>query len=228
MTAAAFKARLTPGMGAGQIFALAKEFIELPSTEIEKLLDSPEHDARVGALSIMDKQARRKATPEAYRKQLYDLYLARMDAIDTWDLVDLGAPWVIGRYLIDKPRDVLYTLARSENPWERRTAIVSCLYFVRQGEVDDTFALGAILAGDFNATLDHSVLRSLISTGYRDAADVVGKGFVGTWGPYDGDRIPPVTLDRVLADKRIGVVDVAVFDLAGSDHRPVMATLTLP
>jgi endonuclease/exonuclease/phosphatase (EEP) superfamily protein YafD len=85
-----------------------------------------------------------------------------------------------------------------------------------------------ILAGDFNATLDHSVLRSLISTGYRDAADVMGKGLIGTWGPYDGDRIPPVTLDRVLADKRIGVVDIVVFDLAGSDHRPVMATLTLP
>lgn len=85
-----------------------------------------------------------------------------------------------------------------------------------------------VLAGDFNATLDHSVLRSLISTGYRDAADVVGKGFVGTWGPYDGDRIPPVTLDRVLADKRIGVADIKVFDLDGSDHRPVIATLTLP
>jgi len=85
-----------------------------------------------------------------------------------------------------------------------------------------------VLAGDFNATLDHSVLRSLISTGYRDAADVVGKGFIGTWGPYDGDRIPPVTLDRVLADKRIGVADIHVFDLQGSDHRPVMATLILP
>jgi len=85
-----------------------------------------------------------------------------------------------------------------------------------------------ILAGDFNATLDHSVLRSLISTGYRDAADVVGKGFIGTWGPYDGDRIPAVTLDRVLADKRIGVADFTVFDLQGSDHRPVMATLILP
>jgi endonuclease/exonuclease/phosphatase family metal-dependent hydrolase len=85
-----------------------------------------------------------------------------------------------------------------------------------------------VLAGDFNATLDHSVLRSLIATGYRDAADVVGKGHIGTWGPYDGDRIPPVTLDRVLADRRIGVADVHVFDLKGSDHRPVMATLILP
>ncbi|HEX6684828.1 MAG TPA: DNA alkylation repair protein [Candidatus Limnocylindrales bacterium] len=148
MTAESFKARLRPGMGAGEIFALAKEFIDLPPGEISRLLDSPAHDARVGALSIMDKQARRKSTPDTRRKELYDLYLGRMDAIGTWDLVDLGAPWVIGRYLADRPRDVLYSLAASENPWERRTAIVSCLFFVRQGEVGDTFAIAAILARD--------------------------------------------------------------------------------
>lgn len=85
-----------------------------------------------------------------------------------------------------------------------------------------------VLAGDFNATLDHSVMRSLLSSGYRDAADVAGKGLTGTWGPYDGDRIPPVTLDRVLADRRIGVVDVHIFHLTGSDHRPVLAILRLP
>lgn len=85
-----------------------------------------------------------------------------------------------------------------------------------------------ILAGDFNATLDHSLLRTLISDGYRDAAAVVGKGLTGTWGPYDGDRIPPVTLDRVLADRRIGVRQVEIFDLPGSDHRPVLAVLVLP
>ena len=85
-----------------------------------------------------------------------------------------------------------------------------------------------VLAGDFNATLDHSLLRSLIAGGYRDAADVMGEGLTGTWGPYDGDLIPPVTLDRVLADRRIGVTSVEVFDLPGSDHRPVLAALVLP
>jgi endonuclease/exonuclease/phosphatase family metal-dependent hydrolase len=85
-----------------------------------------------------------------------------------------------------------------------------------------------VLAGDFNATLDHSVLRGLIDSGYRDAADVMGEGLIGTWGPFDGDPIPPVTLDRVLADRRIGVASVRVFDLPGSDHRPVLAALVLP
>ena len=85
-----------------------------------------------------------------------------------------------------------------------------------------------ILGGDFNATLDHHVLRDLISSGYRDAAATVGQGLTGTWGPYDGDRIPPVTLDRVLADRRIGIDQVRVFTVTGSDHRALLAVLKLP
>jgi endonuclease/exonuclease/phosphatase family metal-dependent hydrolase len=85
-----------------------------------------------------------------------------------------------------------------------------------------------ILLGDFNATLDHRPLRDLIDSGYRDAADVVGAGLVGTWGWYDDKAIPPVTIDHVLADRRVGVRQVRVFDLPGSDHRPVLAELVLP
>ncbi len=85
-----------------------------------------------------------------------------------------------------------------------------------------------VLLGDFNATLDHHLLRELIDSGYRDAAEVLGRGLRGTWGPYDGDMIPPVTLDRVLADRRVGVRDFQVLNLPGSDHRPVYAELVLP
>lgn len=85
-----------------------------------------------------------------------------------------------------------------------------------------------ILAGDFNATLDHSPLRALLRTGYVDAADATGAGLTGTWGPYDGDLIPPVTIDHVLVDSRIAVRSVRVHGLPGSDHRQVLATLTLP
>ncbi|MEV4120398.1 endonuclease/exonuclease/phosphatase family protein [Micromonospora sp. NPDC049645] len=85
-----------------------------------------------------------------------------------------------------------------------------------------------ILAGDFNATLDHSPLRALLRTGYVDAADATGRGLTGTWGPYDGDLIPPVTIDHVLVDRRIAVRSVRVLTLPNSDHRPVLATITLP
>ncbi len=119
------------GVRMGEVFGLAKEYVDLPPDEIETLLESPVHEVRAGALSVMDKQARRKRTPESRRKELYDLYLRRIDRINNWDLVDLAAPYVIGGYLVDKPRDILYELARSEDLWERRTAIVSTSYFIR-------------------------------------------------------------------------------------------------
>jgi hypothetical protein len=130
------------------VFTLAKTFIDLPPAEIETLLDSPIHEARAGALSIMSKQAARKSTPDTRREELFDLYLRRHDRIDNWDLVDLAAPNVIGDYLLGRPRDVLYDLARSANPWERRTAIYSTLAFVRKGEVTDTFGIARILLND--------------------------------------------------------------------------------
>jgi endonuclease/exonuclease/phosphatase (EEP) superfamily protein YafD len=85
-----------------------------------------------------------------------------------------------------------------------------------------------ILIGDFNATLDHQPLRDLIDAGYRDAADAAGQGLIGTWGPYDGDLLPPVTIDHVLADRRLGVGAVSVHDIPDSDHRAIIATLRIP
>jgi endonuclease/exonuclease/phosphatase family metal-dependent hydrolase len=85
-----------------------------------------------------------------------------------------------------------------------------------------------ILLGDFNATLDHKALRELISRGYRDAADTDGAGLIGTWGPYSGHSLPPVTIDHVLVDDRIGVRDVQVHAVPRSDHRSVLASLVVP
>ena len=154
------------GVRMGQIFALAKEFIDLPPAEIEKLLESPIHEVRVGAVSIMDFQARRKKTSPEHRKVLFDLYIRRHDRIDSWDLVDRSAPYVVGGYLFDKPRDILYKLARSKNTWERRTAIVSTGYFIRQSDVDDTFKIAEILLGD-----EHDLIHKATGWMLRAAGD---------------------------------------------------------
>jgi endonuclease/exonuclease/phosphatase (EEP) superfamily protein YafD len=84
-----------------------------------------------------------------------------------------------------------------------------------------------VLAGDFNATLDQAALREVLDRGYRDAADVAGEGLEPTF-PRAGHLIPPVTIDHVLADRRLGVVEYSVEDLPGSDHRAVYAMLALP
>jgi 3-methyladenine DNA glycosylase AlkD len=152
----------------GRIFELAKEFVDLPVGEIDRLLESPLHEIRVGALSIMDKRARRNRTPEDQRKELFDLYLRRIDRIDNWDLVDLAAPYVVGGYLFDKPRDVLYELARSGNVWERRTAMLSTLYFSRQRDLDDIYGIAETLRGDGHDLIHKAVGGMLREAGKHD------------------------------------------------------------
>ncbi|WP_373320503.1 endonuclease/exonuclease/phosphatase family protein [Virgisporangium aurantiacum] len=85
-----------------------------------------------------------------------------------------------------------------------------------------------ILLGDFNATLDHVALRRLVNSGYRDAAEVSGTGLRTSW-PSQGQRLmAPVTLDHVLADRRIGVAEARPYLIAGTDHRAVYAELVIP
>lgn len=84
-----------------------------------------------------------------------------------------------------------------------------------------------LLAGDFNATLDHARLRALLGTGYHDVASQLGDGLVTTW-PYDGRPVPPITLDHFFADPRIGAVSFGASRVAHTDHRAIFATLTLP
>jgi 3-methyladenine DNA glycosylase AlkD len=145
---AAKKENSIDGLGMGQVFALAKEFMNTPLREVETLLKSPIHKVRVGAVSIMDFQARSKKTSEECRKELFDLYMRRHDRINTWDLVDRSAIWVVGSYLFDKPRKVLYKLAKSKKMPERRTAIVSTLYFIGKKDVEDAFKLAELMLYD--------------------------------------------------------------------------------
>jgi 3-methyladenine DNA glycosylase AlkD len=152
------------GVRMKQVFELSKEFKEMPPGEIEKLLESRIHEVRAGGVKIMAYQAASKTTPDDRHRELFQLYLRRHDRINDWDLVDLGAWDVVGRYLVDKPREVLYQLARSTNVWERRTAILATLYFVRQGDLDDTFRIAEELVND-----DHDLVQKAVGGSLREA-----------------------------------------------------------
>lgn len=152
------------GVRMGALFALAKKYISLSIEEIEKLLDNNYYEARMGAVCIMDFQARDKKTSTERKKELFDTYMNRHDRINNWDMVDRSAAFVVGGYLADKPRAILYKLAKSKNVWERRTSIVSTWFFIRQNDVDDTFKIAEILVND-----KHDLIQKAVGSWVREA-----------------------------------------------------------
>ncbi|MGG5210022.1 DNA alkylation repair protein [Chryseobacterium sp. MIQD13] len=153
----------------GDVFNTAKEFSALPLEEINKLLDSDFYEVRMGAVSIMDFQAGNKKASEEKKKELFDLYLNRHDRLNNWDFVDRGARRIVGDYLIDKPKDILYELAKSEDPWRRRTAIVSTHAFIRKGDIADTFKIAEILVHDSNELVNKAVGSWIREAGKKDS-----------------------------------------------------------
>lgn len=192
------------GVSIGKIFPIAKQFVEMSLKDVERLLENPYYEVRMGAISIMDFQARnKKITPEE-RKALYDLYLRRHDRINNWDLVDRAAPYVVGGYLADQPRAVLYKLARSKNPWERRTAIVSTYYFIRAGDVDDTFGIAELLVKDKHELVQKAVGSWLREAGKRDQKQLVrflekhAGSIPRTMLRYAVEKLPPAQRTKFL------------------------------
>lgn len=158
------------GVRMATVFSLAKKFDTMPLDEIDKLLQNKFYEARMGAVSIMDFQARNKRITGEKRKQLFDLYIKRHDRINNWDLVDRSAPHVVGGFLADKPRNVLYKLAKSKDVWERRTAIVSTWFFIRQNDLNDTFKIAELLLKDKHDLIHKAVGSWIREAGKRDKA----------------------------------------------------------
>jgi 3-methyladenine DNA glycosylase AlkD len=158
------------GLHLTTVTTLAKRNLGMPVAELERLLESEFHEARTTALAIMHQEARKKTTTEARRAELYELYLRRHDRINNWDLVDVACRSVVGGYLMDKPRDILYRLARSPNLWERRTAMVSCWTFIRAGQTDDAIAIAELLLGDKEDLIHKAVGWMLRDVGTADPA----------------------------------------------------------
>jgi 3-methyladenine DNA glycosylase AlkD len=154
------------GVRMKMLFDLAKTYREMPLSEIENLLESPYYEGRMGAVSIMDFQVRPKSATAELRQQLFELYINRHDRINNWDFVDRAAPRVVGSYLYDfgESRDILYKLAGSGNPWERRTAIVSTGWFIRKGETGDTYRIAKHLLDD-----PHNYVQKAVGTWVRHA-----------------------------------------------------------
>ncbi|MGC5171504.1 DNA alkylation repair protein [Micromonospora sp. DT81.3] len=136
------------GVRMATVFAIAKAHSRLDPAEIDRLLDSELYEARLAAVSIMDFRVRERGVTDEQRRELHDLWMRRIDRIDSWDLIDRSAPRVVGLWLIDKPRDELFELAHSSTWWHRRAAITATFLIIRSGDTDDALALCELLAAD--------------------------------------------------------------------------------
>ncbi|RHJ77014.1 DNA alkylation repair protein [Parabacteroides sp. AM08-6] len=145
---------------------IAKANKQTPLSELQLLMESEYHEARLCALLIVAEQFK-KAT-ETERKELYEFYLKNARRINNWDLVDVTCPHVVGAYLLDKDRSRLYELAESDNLWEQRIAMVSTISFIRNREYADTLALAELLMTHKHDLMHKAVGWMLREIGKKD------------------------------------------------------------
>ena len=155
------------GVTVPNIRAIAKQYKNISLNEIRELMQSEWHEVRLCALLIMVEKSKKK--DEALRQQLFDLYLSQTDRINNWDLVDLSCRFIIGEYLLDKSRDILYQLAHSPLLWDNRIAIVSTYAFIRKGQLEDTYALSDLMMHHPHDLMHKAIGWMLREAGKRDA-----------------------------------------------------------
>lgn len=125
---------------------IAKKYKNIPLTDVIELLQSGIHEHRLTALFILTEQFNRG--DEEARQRIVDMYLGNTAYVNNWDLVDSSAHKILGAWLVDKARDVLYEMAESENLWERRISIISTFAFINRGDLADALALARALIED--------------------------------------------------------------------------------
>ena len=155
------------GVTVPNIRAIAKLHKDISIEEIRELIQSEWHEVRLCALIIMVEKSKKK--DEALRKELFNLYLSQTKRINNWDLVDLSCRFIIGEYLLDKSRDILYQLAQSPLLWDNRIAIVSTYAFIRKGQLEDTYALSDLMMHHPHDLMHKAIGWMLREAGKRDS-----------------------------------------------------------
>ncbi|MDF3129985.1 DNA alkylation repair protein [Kiritimatiellaeota bacterium B1221] len=154
------------GIRMPKLRVLARQNPALPFTEVLTLLRSPCHESRLLALLILVQKMKRG--DEQTQKQIYNFYLNHTAFINSWDLVDCSAYFIVGPYLENKSRAPLYELAKSPSLWERRIAMLSTLHFIRKNDFDDSLKLAEILLSDPEDLIHKVVGWMLKEIGNRD------------------------------------------------------------
>lgn len=145
---------------------VAKSFRHHSLDELESLLQSEWHEVRLTALFILVLQYQKGDT--AQRERIFHFYIRKLDRVNNWDLVDSSARHIAGQYLFDKDRGLLYDLAKSENIWKRRVAIIATGAFISSGDLEDSFRISEMLLNDPHDLIHKAVGWMIRETGKMD------------------------------------------------------------
>jgi len=162
------------GLYVGDVRKAAKKFSGIDLKEVKKSLGSELHEERLAALLILVEKFEREN--EEGKKEVVEFYLKNAKQVNNWDLVDLTAPKILGEWLLERDRKILFELAKSDNLWERRIAMLSCFAFIRKGQFDDALRIAGLLLSDGHDLIHKAVGWMLREIGKRDLA--VEEGFL--------------------------------------------------
>lgn len=147
---------------------VAKKYALASLTDMQELLLSKIHEYRLTALLILVHQF--KQANEKERKSLFDFYVKNTKRINNWDLVDSSAPNIVGMYLLEKDKTILYKLAQSKDLWEKRISIVATLAFIKQNQFEDTLRLSQLFLTEEHDLMHKATGWMLREVGKKDPA----------------------------------------------------------
>lgn len=154
--------------------ATAKKYYDLSLKDIQSLLNSEIHEYRMVALFILAHQY--KEGDNQKKNEIFNLYLNNTSNINNWDLIDLSSPNIVGNYLLDKDRKLLYKLASSHLLWERRISVLATFMFIKHNDFHDSLKIAEILLNDSHDLIHKAIGWMLREIGKKDQS--VEEGFL--------------------------------------------------
>lgn len=176
------------GLTVPQVRSIVRTFKELPLPEIEKLLHSPIHEERLTALLILVSRFEH-SKESTLQKEIMDLYLKNTKYVNNWDLVDTSAPYILGPYLWKQPKSLLTKLARSKSLWERRIAMLSTFYFIKQGDCKEALQIAELLLTD-----SHDLMHKAVGWMLREIGSKCGREILKAFLSKHYKELPRTTL----------------------------------
>ncbi len=184
------------GVSVPQVNLVANQFKNATLIDINEILRSEYHELRLLGLTILVIQFKKayKSGDSELQKRLYDYYLQNTKYVNNWDLVDSSAYKIVGRYLLDKDRSILYTLAKSKLLWEQRISIISTMEFIRNNDFADTLKISEILVNH-----SHDLIHKAVGWMLREVAKKDKKPVEKFLSKYS--KVMPRTMLRYTLEK---------------------------